>query len=301
MRNNKENTRINQTGFTLLEVTVVVVIVSILLGFTVALIPKQQELKRYKEADREMDKIIDTLIGFAQVNGRLPCPASVASAGVEDVDLITPTNCNSYGGFVPVNTLGIVGRLNAAILMLDPWGNPYRYYVSSTDANSDGLADFTYQEQVSPFELQMQVIGLGDVFDWSDPDNPVDGSDGIMDLDGQFVICDAASSTTPDTCDGANEVFGNPPATQGPYQGAIVVLLSTGKNGNQTPTGDELENRGSTAAGQYFLKNSSTVPGVRETTFVKRTTGFADDFDDIVKWISPSALFSKMIEADQLP
>jgi hypothetical protein len=52
--------------------------------------------------------------------------------------------------------------------------------------------------------------------------------------------------------------------------------------------------------GQYFLKKEGDV-GVRETTFVKRTTGFADDFDDIVKWISPSVLFSKMIEADQLP
>ena len=109
MRINKENTRINQAGFTLLEITIVVVIVSILLGFTVALIPKQQELRRYKEADREMDKIIDTLIGFAQVNGRLPCPASIASAGVEDLIVLDlpNTNCNNYGGFVPVNTLGI--------------------------------------------------------------------------------------------------------------------------------------------------------------------------------------------------
>ncbi|RLA10533.1 MAG: hypothetical protein DRQ59_11725, partial [Gammaproteobacteria bacterium] len=64
---------------------------------------------------------------------------------------------------------------------------------------------------------------------------------------------------------------------------------------------DELENMGATVVGQYFLKNNSTVLGTRETTFVKRTTGFSDNFDDIVKWISPSALFSKMIEADQLP
>ncbi len=292
-----DNTRINQAGFTLLEITIVVVIVSILLGFTVALIPKQQELRRYKEADREMDKIIDTLIGFAQVNGRLPCPASIASAGVEDTILLDPTNCNNYGGFVPVNTLGFEGRLNTQTLLLDPWGNPYRYYISSSDANDDGNADFT-------FGGQMQEIGLGDVWDISsDPDNPALGSDNYIDLDGQFVICDAASPTVDICAGGASEVFGNAFGAKGPYAGAIVVLLSTGKNGNQTPTGDELENRGSTdaGAGQYFLKNNSTVLGVRETTFVRRTTGFADDFDDIVKWISPSALFSKMIEADQLP
>jgi len=277
-----------------MEVAIVVVIVSILLGFTVALIPKQQELKRYKDADREMDRIIDTLIGFAQVNGRLPCPASTASAGVEDVMLLDPTNCNNYGGFVPVNTLGIEGRINAATLLLDPWGNPYRYYVSRTDVNNDGDKDFV-------FGGQMREVGLGDVYDAvTDPDAPPTGSDGYIDLDGQFVICDAAS-TTVDICDGgANEVFGNPSATKGPYAGAIVVLLSTGKNGNQTPTGDELENRGTTAAGQYFLKLDGAL-GTRETTFVQRPDGFSDDFNDIVKWISPSTLFSRMIEADQLP
>jgi prepilin-type N-terminal cleavage/methylation domain-containing protein len=293
-----DNSRINQTGFTLLEVTIVVLIISILLGFTVAIIPKQQELRRYKAADREMDKIIDTLIGFAQVNGRLPCPASIVSAGVEEFTVIFPTHCNNFGGFVPVNTLGIQGRLNAATLLLDPWGNPYRYYVSSSNVNSgapDLNADFTVAGQ-------MQEIGLVDEYDAvSDPDDPVFGTaDGYIDLDGQFVICDAASTTVDICAGGANEVFGNAPTTKGPYAGAIVVLLSTGKNGNQTPIGDELENRGSIVVGQYFLKKEGDV-GVRETTFVKRTTGFDDDFDDIVKWISPSVLFSKMIEADQLP
>ena len=288
----------HQKGFTLLEVTIVIVIVSILLGFTVALIPKQQELRRYQEADREMDKIIDTLIGFAQVNGRLPCPASIASAGAENFTL-DPTNCANHGGFVPVTTLGIEGRLNSATLLLDPWGNPYRYYISSSDANDDGDGDFTYVGQ-------MQEIGLGDVWDISsDPDNPAVGTDNYIDLDGQFIICDAASTTVDICAGGANLVYGSPFGAKGPYAGAIVVLLSTGKNGNQTPdptdNADELENMGATVVGQYFLKNNSTVLGTRETTFVKRTTGFADNFDDIVKWISPSTLFSKMIEADQLP
>ena len=44
--------------------------------------------------------------------------------------------------------------------------------------------------------------------------------------------------------------------------------------------------------------NGYKPPG-GETTFVKK--GFADDYDDIVKWVSPSVLFSKMIEAGQLP
>ena len=63
-----------QSGFTLVEIAIVVLIVTILLGYAVAMFPVQQELKQYREVDREMDSIIEHLVGFAQVNGRLPCP-----------------------------------------------------------------------------------------------------------------------------------------------------------------------------------------------------------------------------------
>jgi len=288
------NTR-QQTGFTLIEITIVVLIVSILLGFTVALIPKQQELRRYKEAGREMDKILDAIVGFAQVNGRLPCPSPAASAGVSAGG--GNTDCVTFSGFVPSSTLGFQGRLNTDSLLSDPWGNPYRYYVSNSDADGGGAND-------SDFVIngEMQEVGLVDVVDV--PNGLLSGDDRI-DLDGQFLICDSAGSSTDDLCTGAIRVFGNPDLVNGPpyaYEGAIVVLLSTGKNGNnQTPdptdNADELENMGTTLTNGYYLKNGAGG----ETTFVQRPTGFADDFDDIVKWISPSVLFSKMIEADQLP
>ena len=267
-----------------------------MLSTTLAIVSIQRELRQYKEVDREMDKILDKIIGFAQINGRLPCPSPAASAGVSSGG--GDSACNKVSGFVPWVTLGVQGQLNADSLLSDPWGNPYRYYVSSTDANGDGNADFTITGQ-------MQEIGLGDKWDLTDPDIPVVGTDGIRDLDGQFVICDAAA-TTFDICDGgANEVFGNAPTTKGPYQGAVAVLVSVGKNGAVLPdfaaNPDEYENYGSTPEGQYYVKNSLITLGSRRTTFVKRTTGFADDFDDIVKWIAPSTLFTKMIEAGQLP
>jgi hypothetical protein len=49
---------------------------------------------------------------------------------------------------------------------------------------------------------------------------------------------------------------------------------------------------------EYLLKD---VGAGGETTFVRRPTGFAEDFDDVVRWVSPSILYSKMIEAGQLP
>ena len=113
-----------QKGFTLIEIAIVLLIVSILVGYAVALLPVQRELKQYRAVDQEMDEIIAAIVGFAQVNGRLPCPAIPALGGIEDYDDVNNDGCDNYGGFVPVNTLGITGRLNADSLLLDPWGNP---------------------------------------------------------------------------------------------------------------------------------------------------------------------------------
>ena len=57
----------SQRGFTLVEIAIVLLIVSILLGYTVALFPKQQELKQYRAAEAEMDQIVDAIIGFTQI------------------------------------------------------------------------------------------------------------------------------------------------------------------------------------------------------------------------------------------
>ena len=280
------NTR--QSGFTLIEIAIVLLIVTILLGYTVALIPRQQEIKQYRDVERKMDEVIAAIVGFAQINGRLPCPAIPNSAGVEDGG--GDIDCNNYGGFVPVNTLGLTGRLNADSLLLDPWGNPYRYYVSNSDVDVGGVDD-------SDFVIngEMREVGL------------VSTVPPYLDLDGQFVICDMEDPTLNDICDfPAVEVFGNALGAGGPYAGAPFVLISHGKNWNEgAAAGDELVNMGATAlpngpAGlAYSLKDVSAVPP--ETTFVRRITGFADDFDDVVKWVSPNILYSKMIEAGQLP
>jgi hypothetical protein len=224
------------------------------------------------------------------------------SAGIEDFDTTNTDGCDNYGGFVPVNTLGLSGRLNEDSLLLDPWGNPYRFYVTDADFQTSGTvgaSDFT-----TPGE--MRKIGLVDS----------DG-DGYIDLDGRFMICDATGSAVNNNCDGANVVFGDYLDNFGwpydRYAGAPFVLLSQGKNWNEgAAAGDELENSGATlttaftpaipngpSGRPYLLKkvNGAAI----ETTFVKRTTGFADDFDDVVRWASPSILYSRMIQAGQLP
>jgi hypothetical protein len=138
-----------------------------------------------------------------------------------------------------------------------------------------------------------------------------------LDLDGRYMICDATGSAVNNNCAGANVVFGDFCDDfdwwKMRYAGAPFVLLSQGKNWNEAAAaGDELENSGNTlttgftppipngpSGTPYLLKK--VTGDATETTFVKRTTGFADDFDDVVRWVSPSVLYSRMIQAGQLP
>ena len=290
------NTRANQTGFTLIEIAIVLLIVTILLGYTVALFPRQQELKQYRAVEQEMDDIIAAIVGFAQVNGRLPCPAIPDSVGDEGGG--GTAECTIFGGFVPARTIGVQGRRNGDSLLLDPWGNPYRYYVSDSDTDGDTISDFVRANE-------MQDVGIVD-----------DDGDTFTDLDGVFHICDESHATDRDVCkvNGGDylAVFGREDAIKntGPYGGAPFVLVSHGKDWNQiAAAGDQLTNLGNSQSltdlalpngplgVQYMLKDMTA----NETSFVKRFSGFADDFDDVIKWVSPGVLFSKMIEAGQLP
>ena len=283
----------NKSGFTLLEIVIVLVVVTLLLGYTIALFPQQQILQQFRTANKEMDDVIDAIIAFAQVTGRLPCPATPDSSGVEAGGGVD--DCISFSGFVPANTLGFSGRLNGDALLLDPWGNPYRYYVSNSDFNGGGSgADFVRTSD-------MRAVGLVD-----------SNSDNYIDLDGIFMVCDIGDATLNQLCDApAKPIFGNPARATGPYAGAPFILISHGKDWNAgAVTGDQFINMGSATTvelgmnpgptGQIYRLKDVTAE-VPQTTFVKRLTGFADDFDDIVKWTSANKLLSKMIEAGQLP
>ncbi len=272
----------NQTGFTLVEIAIVLVVVSVLLGYTVALFPLQQELKQYRNAEAEVDKIINSLIGFAQVNGRLPCPdttAAVALDGLEDsVDAIINAtgaagadgfwdSCAAYSGFIPTATLGITGDLDANRNLLDPWGAPYRYHVTNMNSDADGLPlTAAAIDLVSPNGVREEGISA------------------VVNLPPDLVICDNRTAVAANdlVCEaGANVVFGT----------AVAVILSTGKDRLTVLSNIQAENIDD-------LNN-----GTNDKVYIKvpRNDSTAAKFDDVIKWISPNQLFSKMIEADQLP
>ncbi len=117
------------TGFSLLEMAIVLAIVGLLLAGLLPTLAGQVEQQRRSETRKQIDEIKEALTGYAIVNGRLPCPANgtlasgSSNAGVAD--------CSLSVGVTPWVTLGI-GETDA-------WGRRYTYAVS----NAFSTANFT--------------------------------------------------------------------------------------------------------------------------------------------------------------
>ncbi|MBV6323383.1 type II secretion system protein [Duganella violaceipulchra] len=119
-----------QRGFTLVEISIVLVIVGLLIGGMIAPLSSQLEQKKGNETRQAMELAREALFGYALRNGYLPCPAISAVNGLEDR---TGSACNKRYGYLPWTTLG-VGRL-------DGWNRILGYTV--TPAFSDSVLLFT--------------------------------------------------------------------------------------------------------------------------------------------------------------
>ena len=128
-------------GFALIEMAMVLVIVALLAGSGLLTLRMQIEHQKVKDTQKVLDDAREALLGFAAANGRLPCPATAASNGIEapagGSTAVIP--CTSpYGGFLPGVTLGMTG-LDANGYVLDAWGgttNRIRYAVTTATANA---------------------------------------------------------------------------------------------------------------------------------------------------------------------
>lgn len=133
---------IDAPGFSLVELAVVLVIIGFLLGGLLLPLSAQMNQGRVSETQKALDEVNQALIGFAIANGRLPCPASPASNGVE-APLGGGVCTNPYDGFVPAVTLGLT-RIDGQGYMIDAWGtqqNRIRYAVSTANGSAFTTAD----------------------------------------------------------------------------------------------------------------------------------------------------------------
>ena len=98
-------------GFTLTELAVVLVVIALLLGGLLVTLDAQNTARTNAETRQILQNAHDAVIGFAVRYGRLPCPATTTSNGVESP--ATPpappaaNPCTVTKGYLPAVTLGI--------------------------------------------------------------------------------------------------------------------------------------------------------------------------------------------------
>ena len=132
-------------GFTLVEMAMVLMILGILLSGVLVAIGDSTNSIRITRTQNQLEMLEEALYGFAQANGRLPCPATDTSDGVES---FTGNGvCDAANGMIPNVTLGVYGSVNEDGMLLDAWQNPIRYSVST--ATYGGQRAFTYAPALS--------------------------------------------------------------------------------------------------------------------------------------------------------
>lgn len=250
------NKRSIESGFSLVEMAVVLAIVALLMGGLLPMISGQIEQQHRSETRKQLNEINAALMGFAVVNGRLPCP-DTDSDGTENfsataivvnnapytgqsTQILSP--CNG-GGTVPYNQLGTP--------QLDGFGSAFVYNVTDVFAGKN-------------------------VKRWS-----ATGASGTVlstEPNGRFILADVG---TLDVCSGTTNAATTPCPTPRLMDNAVAVVLSRGADWAQTPSVEENENSDNDTD---FISHDNTT-----------------DFDDLVVWVSPSALFNRMVAASKLP
>jgi prepilin-type N-terminal cleavage/methylation domain-containing protein len=131
-------------AFSLIEVMVVLVVLTILLSGLALPLGAQIALRRTEETRRQLDEARDALLGFAAAHARLPCPASASSFGEEIFaggENAASGGCAAFqGGFLPAATLGLA-PVDAEGFARDAWSNRIRYAVFGDGASINGIAN----------------------------------------------------------------------------------------------------------------------------------------------------------------
>ncbi|TRZ99293.1 MAG: prepilin-type N-terminal cleavage/methylation domain-containing protein [Rhodocyclaceae bacterium] len=269
-------TLLRQSGFTLMELTVVLVIVALLLGGLLVPFGTQRDIELMRATEKSLIDIREALIGFAAINGRLPCPAQgtiasgVANAGIEattgsgasltcacaaasspGVATIGATACatalstDSVGGVLPWATLGL--------LETDAWRYRYTYHVSSFFARGIDSAQILFGASCTPTTTPTYAA---------------------------FGLCTPGAITINTAASGGTVLASSVPA--------VVVSHGGSPLGAYTTSGTKLD---SAAAG---ADEAANVDG--NATFVSNTT-----LDDRLIWIPATQLMNRMITAGKLP
>ncbi len=149
-------------GFSLIELAMVMMIIAVLLGGLFVAIGDSTNNVRRTNNSNLLKQVEEALYGYAQLNGRLPCPVDHLGAEFCGPDAI-------LHGFISYTELGLPSSSNTEGLLLDIWQNPLRYSVHRDFTNRADLSNlFENWPNTIPNDL-LEICNINDPCDGSRP------------------------------------------------------------------------------------------------------------------------------------
>ncbi|MCB5190086.1 type II secretion system GspH family protein [Methylobacillus arboreus] len=146
-------------GFSLIEMAVVLVILGFVITALILPVTAQREASSLRQTENQLAIAQKALIGFAQANGRLPCPATFASRGVEAFIQQASEGggeCDPNAQLLPAATLGIQ-PVNDQGQAVDGWSTSVFYKVAQSNRGGSALPDFTTRNEMSLVGMALLV------------------------------------------------------------------------------------------------------------------------------------------------
>lgn len=259
----------SQRGFTLAEMAIVVLLISIAMTMGLKTVTANLENAAYSETKSKQERIKIALIGFLRTNGRLPCPDTAATpTGIEPVAGCT-TPVLGYGA-VPWATLGL-----ARETALDGWGNFFTYRVS--DINPAPVAPAAPAVPRAKNVNQNWTLKTAAGFDIASLSSPSAGGNLSLQIDQR----DSAGTLT--------TIAYN----------AVAVIYSHGKNGFGAKTVKGTTIAVPAAADEVINNTSGTTQFIIRST-TDSGTAIGGTYDDLVAYMTPQDLLQPMIDEKTL-
>lgn len=278
-------------GFSLIEMAIGLVIIGLLIGSLLVPGVEQSTQQRIKLTQQTLEEIKAALLGFAEVNNRLPCPA-VDLKGKEAGFIDTAgQQCDTFDdadGYLPWSVLG-VGRY-------DPWGRPFRYRVDGWFNNRLRNGTGIFDPRVAPGAPKPMS-------------HPVGASRASLIVTNRLnsVLNKAASSYSevqrtltynPNTGDYKKKAS----ELDYPYVSNIVaIIFSCGKNGRPDSENDIDGQVNSSALCDNPFGQVPPAWNSNPRIHYVQDVYVEDQFDDILVWLPKNILIARLTAAGKWP
>lgn len=265
-------------GFTLVELLMVLFVVGLLLGGLLVPLSTKLEQERRDHTTQYLNEIKELLLGYAIVNGRLPCP-DCPDGTVGTCNAVAAASRNDgigdWGGTAGTRTCNTdVGNLPWTDLQapeFDGWDRHFTYRVSPNFSRESNTAACGTMTVGVSFELC--TPGDIDIYRaYSTPPYPTTPT--VADNVPAIVISHGSDAYETAQTNQQVENYDRNPINPG----TGAAILSSYSAGNY-------------AAGVFvygdFSRDNSLTPPTR--------------FDDLIVWLPPSLLMNRMIVSGRLP